>query len=310
MNVTKTRTYDPGKRMFVLLAHLVDRPRLRSELYELGYEKSGADRAKALNRDITKLREFGYPITHDEGEDNDPLYSLDRDGLIGVDLSSADLTLLRLAAQSLTGKDELHKVARRTVQKLLGGAFVTDDQATVRITLPEMGYLFDIVEAMDRRAPIVIEYENPRTPERRFYIIEVTGVWETLGSFYCKGNRVAVGPTRGDMTECEPVERNFRFSRIKNVEALESTGYEAKPELKRAFDPVDTSIFLAPEAGNHLRDEKRERGTDGNGWTEYAFENANWPRLLDQLAVIGTGARSTNPDYRERLEHIAGLGES
>lgn len=305
--MTETR-YDPGKRTFRLLANLVDRPRTRSELYELGYDQAGTDRAKALSRDIDRLEQLGYPVTIDS-DDTDPVYRLKRDGLVGIDLNSADLTLLRLAAQSMTGRDELHQIARRTVRKLLGGASVTDDQATVRITLPEHGFLFTIIEAMAQRAPIRFEYGNPRHPERRFYTVEVTGVWETLGAFYCRGTRLAVGAVVGDMHETKPEERNFRLSRVKSAEILEPTGYEPKGTLNRYFDPIDTSVFLAEGAGDHLRDEAQYVGTS-DGWDEYRFENVNWPRLMEQLGVIGTGARTSHPDYRKRLEHLVGLGES
>ena len=302
--VSGTRRYDPGKRTFRLLANLVDRPRSRSELYELGYEQSGADQAKALNRDLERLRGLGYPVS--VSDDDEPMFSLDREGLIGIDLDSADLTLLRLAAQSLTGKDELHQVARRAVRKLLGGASVTGDQATVRIAIPEYGDMFDIVEAMGERAPIVIEYENPQFPERRFYTVEVTGVWETMGAFYCRGNRLAVGPTRDEMVEMETEERVFRLSRIVSIDVLEPTGYEADTHLERIFEPVDASIYLKEGAGDHLRDEEHYVGS-ADGWDEYRFENVNLHRLLEQLAVVGTRGRTSVPDYRERLEHLVSL---
>lgn len=305
--MTGTRTYDPGKRIFRLLANLVDEPRRRSELYELGYDQSGADRAKALNRDIDKLKEFGYPVS--QTDEDDPLFEIDRAGLIGIDLDAADLTLLRLAAQSLTGRDELHKIARRTVQKLLGGASITGDQATVRIALPDIGHLFDVVEAIGQRAPIIIEYDNPRSPDRRFYRIEAHAVWETLGSFYVRGTRLAVGPTREDMAEADPATRNFRLSRVVSIEILEPTGYEAEPVLSRAFDPVTATIHLAPGAGQHLLIQGEHLGPDESGWERCRFEGANWPRLLDHLNLLGTQARTDVADYRERLEHIAGMGE-
>lgn len=305
--MTGRRTYDPGKRIFQLLANLVDRPRRREELYKLGYEQSGADRAKALNRDIEKLREFGYPVN--QSDEEDPLFEIDRAGLIGLDLDAADLTLLRLAAQSLTGRDELHKVARRTVHKLLGGASITADQATVRIALPQIGHLFEIVDAIGKRAPIVIEYDNPRSPDRRFYLVEADGVWETFGSFYCRGTRLAMGATRDEMGDLAPEVRNFRLSRIVSVEVLEPTGYTAEPVTSRSFDPVTATIYLAPGAGEHLRNRAEYVGTDEDGWEGYRFTDVSWARLLDQLNLLGIEARTDVADYQERLSHIAGLGE-
>jgi len=293
--------------MFQLLANLVDGPRRRTELYRLGYERAGSDQAKALNRDIAKLREFGYPISMTDEED--PMCEIDRTGLIGLDLSAADLTLLRLAAESLTGRDELHRVAQRTIRKLLGGASVRDDQAAVRIALPEVGPLFEIVDAIGRRAPLVIEYENPRAPDRRFYLVEASSVWETLGMFYCRGTRLAVGPSRDDMVEHEPEIRNFKLSRIVNVDVLEPTGYEAEPVLTRSFEPVSTTVHLAPGAGAHLRSRGEPVGQDEDGWDGFLFEGASWPRLLDHLNLLGVQARTDYGDYRERLAHIAGLGE-
>lgn len=305
--MTGSRTYDPGKRIFRLLANLVDQPRRRSDLYELGYDQSGADRAKALNRDLDRLRDFGYPTT--QTDEDDPLVAVDRAGLIAIDLDAADLTLLRLAAQSLTGKDDLQKVARRTVQKLLGGAHVSDDQSTVRITLPGSYHLFDLVDAIGRRAPVILDYDNPRSPDRRFYLVEVDAVWETLGSYYCRGRRISVGGTKDEMVPAEPEVRNFRLSRIRAIDVLEPTDYRANPVVGRSFDPVTATIYLAPGAGENVRARGEHVGRDENGWDGYRFENASWPRLLDQLNQLGVQARTDADDYSRRLAHIIGLGE-
>lgn len=305
--MTGTRTYDPGRRLFRLLANLVDEPRRRSELYELGYDHAGADRAKALNRDIEKLREHGYPVA--QSDDEDPVFELVLDGLVALDLDAADLTLLRLAAESLTGKAELHRVAKRTVQKLLGGARITDDQAAVRIALPEIGHLFDIVDAIAARTPLLIEYDNVRNPDRRYYTVEVHGVWETYGQYYCRGARIAVGSGRDAMIETPSETRNFRLSRIVSVEPLEPTAYTPEPITVRSFDPVTATIHLAPGAGDHLRSRGEHVGADDEGWEGYRFADADWPRMLDVLNLLGIEARTDVDDYRERLRHLAELGQ-
>nr|WP_241698503.1 WYL domain-containing protein [Flaviflexus huanghaiensis] len=169
--------------------------------------------------------------------------------------------------------------------------------------------MFDIVDAIAHRTPVLIEYDNVRNPRRRFYTVEVHGVWETLGQFYCRGNRTAVGTGADDMEQTAPEIRNFRLSRIVSVEALEPTGYTPEPITVRSFDPVTATVYLAPGAGDHLRARGKPVGTDDNGWDGYRFEETDWPRMLDALNILGVESRTDVADYRERLRHIADLGQ-
>lgn len=109
------------------------------------------------------------------------------------------------------------------------------------------------------------------------------------------------------MERLDPQIRTFRLSRIQSVDTLEPTGYRADPVVSRSFDPVTATIYLAPGTAEHLRIRGEFVGSDDRGWDGYRFTEANWPRLLDHLNLLGVKARTDHRDYRVRLEHIAGL---
>lgn len=293
--------YRSHERIFSLLAQLFAKPARRDDLVGLGYER-GDTGDKRLRRDIDKAGQLGYPILYDAEA---AIYRIDREHLAEVSITGEDLTMLRLAVSSLTERGQLHEVARRTLNKLLGHAREEEAEEAIalRVELSEHDMALTIVEAIAHRRPLSFDYDAA-SHEVRAYRVEPCRVWRMGRAYYLAARRIAVGPDKAHLEECPAEARSFRLTRISGLTVEDPGHFSTDLSIESgAFRPVDATVRLAEGAGEHLRE---RFGAHGDTVRIQGMATADF---IDEMNLLGEDAWTDDPDYRTRLEHLANLGE-
>ncbi|MDO5723245.1 MAG: WYL domain-containing protein [Flaviflexus sp.] len=300
MSHTKKGTYRPHERIFTLLANLMQGPSDREGLIELDYPVSEAGN-KLLRRDMKDAAMLGYPVIRDP---KTKLYRIDFDHLVKIALGGEDLTLLRLAVSQLHEKKGPHQVARHMLSKLLGTAELADDAAlSVRVELGTNDLLLQIIDAIDHRATLDFDYDAA-SHESRSYRVEPCWVWRMGRAYYLAARRIAVGPSLGELVECEPEPRTFRLARITAMTVGEPGSYSIELTGGRQyFEPVEAAVHLAPGVGGHLR----ERFGAADDAEQVTVSGLNTADFIDEMNLLGAGAWTDEEDYCRRLTHLAQL---